>query len=166
MSTLADEETPQGQALFQELLWVHDHVRRDLETVRRLAVEHLAGEVRDEVAALKAGGPLWQLKVNCLHYCRFVHGHHRFEDLAWFPSIRRADPAIGPVIDRLEADHRAVAEHLHAVEHAVSALDATDDRASREALADALGVLGTHLLEHLAYEEQAAGPTLRRMRGI
>jgi hypothetical protein len=67
-------ETEQGRALFHELLWVHSVVRRDLETVRRLAAEVVDGlpakQLNAELDELQTNGPPWQLKVNCLRYCR------------------------------------------------------------------------------------------------
>ena len=30
--------------------------------------------------------PLWQLKVNCIYYCRLVHAHHNGEDTAYLPG--------------------------------------------------------------------------------
>jgi len=152
--------TELGEAFYEELLWVHGMLRQELELVRSLAARVADGlsaeELRIEVAALKANGPLWALKVNCLHYCRFVHGHHRLEDVALFPALRAADPDIAPVVDRLEADHRVVGAQLDEIEAAVAADDQQRVIAALDALAD-------HLLEHLAFEEESIGPTLRRM---
>jgi len=152
--------TALGEAFYEELLWVHGMLRQELELVRSLAARVADGlpadELRVEVAALKANGPLWALKVNCLHYCRFVHGHHRLEDIALFPALRAADPDIAPVVDRLEADHRVVAAQLEEIEAAV----AGDEQ---ERVIAALDALADHLLEHLAFEEENIGPTLRRM---
>jgi hypothetical protein len=152
--------TELGEAFYEELLWVHGMLRQELELVRSLAARVADGlsaeDLRIEVAALKANGPLWALKVNCLHYCRFVHGHHRLEDVALFPALRAADPDIAPVVDRLEADHRVVASRLDEIEAAVAADDQQRVIAALDALAD-------HLLEHLAFEEESIGPTLRRM---
>ena len=151
---------PLGEAFFQELLWVHGMIRQDLETVRELAQRVTDGlsadELSSELRSLKANGSLWALKVNCLHYCRFVHGHHRLEDVALFPALRAADPDIAPVVDRLEADHRVVAAQLEEIEAAVAAEAQARVIAALDALAD-------HLLEHLAFEEENIGPTLRRM---
>jgi hypothetical protein len=152
--------TELGEAFYEELLWVHGMLRQELELVRSLAARVADGlsadELRIEVAALKANGPLWALKVNCLHYCRFVHGHHRLEDVALFPALRAADPEIAPVVDRLEADHRVVAAQLDEIEAAVAAEE-------QQRVITALDALADHLLEHLAFEEESIGPTLRRM---
>jgi hypothetical protein len=149
-----------GEAFFAELLWVHGMIRQDLETVRSLAARVADGlpaeAIAAEVGALKANGPLWALKVNCLHYCRFVHGHHHLEDVALFPALRRADPDLSPIVDRLEGDHRRVAEQLDELEAAV----AGDDR---ERVVLALDELAAHLLAHLELEEESIGPALRGM---
>jgi hypothetical protein len=163
-------ETDRGRAMFQELLWVHSAIRRDLEIVEQLAAdvrEGLPGEaVEDALAELKTNGPLWRLKVNCLRYCRFVHAHHGAEDVLLFPALRAADTSIGPVVDRLEADHRRVSDLLNVVEAAARALTETDHDDARRRVIGGLHDLHVHLLEHLDYEELQAGPTIRRLEGL
>jgi hypothetical protein len=160
-------ETDRGRALFVELLWVHSIIRRDLKIVERLAAdvgEGLPGEaVQDALGELKAGGPLWQLKVNCLRYCGHVHAHHGAEDVLLFPALRAADPSISPVVDRLEADHARVSDLLDVVEAAARALTDTDGADARRRVIDGLRDLHVQLLEHLDYEERHAGPTMRRL---
>ena len=156
--------------MFEELLWVHSVIRRDLEIVEQLAAdvsEGLPGEaVEDALAELKTSGPLWQLKVNCLRYCRFVHAHHGAEDGLLFPALRAADSSIGPVVDRLEADHTRVSDLLDVVEAAARALTETDHDDARLRVIDGLRDLHGHLLEHLDYEELNAGPTIRRLESL
>jgi hypothetical protein len=160
------EETEQGKALFQELLWVHGAIRRDLETVEGLAAAVADGlpaeRAREWIESLKTDGPLWQLKFNCLRYCRFVHMHHNAEDTLFFPRLREANPAIAPVVDKLEADHRAVSDLLDEVEASAAALD-DEDGSARGRLVDGLGALAESLLAHLDYEEESAGPTIRAL---
>lgn len=140
-------------------------IRRDLGVVQRLAVEVGDGlpatELHDALDDLKTNGPLWQLKVNCLRYCRFVHSHHGAEDVMLFPALRRANPGLAPVIDKLEADHRRVSDLLDDVERAAAGLTRSED--ARERVTLALEVLAESLLAHLDYEERNAGPTLRRL---
>ena len=112
---------------------------------------------------LKTTGPLWQLKVNCLRYCRFVHAHHGAEDVLLFPALRAVDPSIGPVVDRLEADHARVSDLLDVVEAAARELTDTDGGDARRRVIEGLQDLHGHLLEHLDYEERNAGPTIRRL---
>jgi iron-sulfur cluster repair protein YtfE (RIC family) len=153
--------------MFEELLWVHSIVRRDLGIVEQLAAEvddGLPGEaVEAALAELKTRGPLWRLKVNCLRYCRFVHAHHGAEDVLLFPALRATDPAIGPVVDRLEADHRRVSDLLDRVEAAARTLTDTEGETARQDVVESLQDLHGHLLEHLDYEERHAGPTIRRL---
>ncbi len=163
----ANPETERGRAFFAELLWVHGMLRRDLDTVERLAADVAEGlsaeDLRLELETLKTTGPLWQLKISCVRYCRFVHGHHNLEDVAIFPAIRAVDPELGTVVDRLEADHRRVSDILEQIEDAAAALTEPDADAARGRVVAGLRELHSHLLEHLDYEEESAGPVLRRM---
>jgi hypothetical protein len=158
---------PADNPYFDELLWVHGMIRRDLEAVRRLASEVIAGrpaaEVRGELADLREDGVLWQLKVNCLHYCRFVHHHHRLEDLAVFPALRRLDANIEPVLDRLETEHRSVATLLEQIEDQAERLDA--DERVRDRVASRLDELNDLLLAHLEFEEDQLERPMARMHG-
>jgi len=160
-------ETERGRAMFAELLWVHSIVRRNLAIVEQLAAdvgEGLSGDaVEAALGELKTSGPLWQLKVNCLRYCRFVHAHHGAEDVLLFPAMRAADPSIGPVVDRLEADHARVSDLLDVVEAAARSLTDTNGGDARRRVIDGLQELHLHLLEHLEYEELNAGPVMRRL---
>ena len=145
---------------------MHGAIRRDLVSVEELAREVVSGlpaeQARERIAGLKTGGPLWQLKVSCLRYCRFVHSHHNAEDSLFFPTLRAANPAVDGVIDRLEAEHRSVSDLLDAVEAAAEELDG-DEESSRARLAEGLSALAVQLLAHLEYEEREAGPTIRSL---
>jgi iron-sulfur cluster repair protein YtfE (RIC family) len=153
-----------GEDLLQELKWVHNVLRQDLALCQELAGQVAAGVapeyVREQVKSLKTSSPLWKLRVNCLYYCHFVHAHHHTEDIALFPALRRTNPALGPVVDRLVADHRKVSGLLDQIEASAHALGTQDGTAPRARLVQALGDLSTDLLEHLAFEEEAIGPTL------
>lgn len=154
-------------SLFDELLWVHRMVRRDLDKVRGIAAavngDASSGEIRDGVEALKTNGPLWKLKVNCLHYCAFVHGHHNAEDAMLFPRLRASNPELDSVLDRLEADHRKVSDLLDEVEGAANDLRGEIAAAQRARLAGALEELARHLLEHLDFEEESLAEAMRAM---
>ena len=147
-------------------MWVHGLLRQDLATVERLAVEVAGGAAAAEVVAgvrtLETTGPLWRLRASCLHYCHFVHHHHRLEDRALFPELRRVNPLLAPVVDRLQEDHRRVAGLLEGVESAAETLDEEDTPAARESVATALDALALHLLAHLELEEESVAETLRR----
>jgi hypothetical protein len=171
MNTPIDEENSSareetlGERFVQELLWIHSILRQDLETVRRLAEEVAAGkaaeDVRADVATLQTNSPLWQLKAGCLYYCRFVHTHHTIEDAHFFPALRRSNPALGPVVDKLEADHRKVSDLCGDVGAAAADLVRDETPTVRARVVDTLNALRDCLLVHLAYEEEQVGPTLR-----
>jgi hypothetical protein len=155
-------------SIFDELQWVHRAIRRDLATVRDLAAaaangDASAGEVREGIETLKTNGPLWKLKVNCLHYCAFVHSHHNAEDSLLFPTLRASNPKLGSVVDRLEADHRQVSDLLDEVEAAAGDLRGEVAQEQRARLATALDGLADHLLEHLEFEEENLADVLGEM---
>jgi hypothetical protein len=153
-----------GNVLLEELKWVHNLLRGELERCRDLAADITGGapvdEVRARLEALQTRGPLWQLRLNCLRYCRFVHAHHGHEDVLLFPAVRTYAPGLSAVVDKLEADHRRVSDLLDQVEGAASQLGDPDERPARHHLVGALEELSDHLLEHLAYEEAALAPVL------
>jgi hypothetical protein len=148
-----------------ELTWVHDMIRRDLRTIRQMAADAAAGgaagQIQAGIGSLAASSPLWQLKAGCLHYCRFVHSHHHAESVLLFPALRRANPALNPVMDKLEADHASVSDLLGEVETAARDLSVVEDPAARTRLIEALHKLTADLLAHLQYEEDHISDTLR-----
>ena len=157
-------DSPPREGMFRELLAIHAHLRRDLHTVHRLAAQARDGlcpaTILGEIRNLETDSPLWRLKFGCWTYCRFVHAHHTVEDAALFPMARKADPALSPLIDRLEEDHLIV---HHITEHiAAIAANVPDDASgiSRFQLVAALTELESHLLAHLEVEEHALGPLL------
>nr|WP_062334694.1 hemerythrin domain-containing protein [Herbidospora sakaeratensis] len=148
-------------SLLSELTFVHNMLRRDLATIRRMAETAAAGgdlaEVRQGLRDLATRGPLFQLKANCLSYCSIVHTHHGIESATLFPRIRVLAPELNAAVDRLEADHVAVSGLLEEVE---AAARADDDRAR---LVKALDALADRFLEHLAYEEESLGAVLAQL---
>ena len=80
--------------------------------------------------------------------------------------MRDTNPAINPVIDRLQAEHRRVSDDLDAVEAAAEALGDDDGQATRAAVVDTLRALRENLLAHLDYEERSIEATVRRVRGM
>ena len=160
-----DEDEP----LYRELVMIHGMLRSGLATVAELARRTAEGaddaEIVRDVEALARDSALWRLRSSCLYQCRFVHGHHGLEDAVLFPAVRANAPAIGAEVDRLEADHRVIAEHLATVEDAAAGL--TDGLpGDRRRLVDALHRLETDLLDHLGREETLLRPVLRQMRSF
>jgi hemerythrin-like domain-containing protein len=121
-------------------------------------------QLREQLDALKRGSVLWRLQVSCLRYCSFVHLHHHAEDVEFFLELRATNPAIGSVIDRLQAEHRRVALDLDAVEAAANSLQREETEHARQAVVEALRALERNLLAHLDFEERSLEATVRRMR--
>jgi len=158
---MGETETPDSP-LLAELQWVHSMVRQDLQACTDLANAVAGGApasyVHTELASLQTSRPLFQLRISCLRYCAFVHSHHAAEDVALFPAVRRAAPGMAAVVDKLEADHRAVSDLLDAVQAAGEELADPNHHPARERLVGALNGLTEPLLEHLAFEEESLAP--------
>ena len=149
------------------LLAVHAKIRHDLDRVELLAEGALQGlsaeEIRRELHELRRDSVLWRLQVDCLRYCRFVHMHHGAEDREFFPELRETNPALNPVIDRLEGDHLRVSPDLDAVGAAARNLTSNESEETRQEVVRALRGLAENLLEHLDYEELSLKPTVLRL---
>lgn len=159
---LADAERAEG--MFRELLYIHTLLRRDLLTINRLAKAARDGldpaSIVAEIHNLETNSPLWQLRYGCWHYCRFIHGHHTLEDAALFPMVRKADPVLNPIVDKLEWDHLHVHHITERIVEAAERVPTGPTGIARFELVQHLGDLETHLLEHLTLEEQSIGPLL------
>ncbi|HUY25694.1 MAG TPA: hemerythrin domain-containing protein [Candidatus Saccharimonadales bacterium] len=159
-------ESPFGVAIHRQLKMVHLMLRNDLALCRELASDVAAGALSDEIfqriASLKTRSPIWTLRVNCLYHCRVVHAHYHAEDVEMFPALRRSNPELSAVVDKLESDHRVISQRLDEVEATDTPdLDGTGATAARERLVRALGDLADLLLTHLAFEEEAVAPAMR-----
>ena len=77
-----------------------------------------------------------------------------------FPHLRASDPTLGPVIDRLEAEHHVIAGVLDEVDRALVAVVTEPDGMSR--LREAVDLLTDTMLSHLAYEERVLLEPLAR----
>jgi len=159
---------PEGEALLEELLWVHGIIRGNLDTIRGVVAQIVDGasaaQVSSQIDDLASTSVVWRLRVDCMRYCHLVHSHHDLEDVAFFPALCRANPAIQSVVDKLAADHVVVSDYLDAVEAAAALIKI--DESARSDLANALTELSEHLLTHLDYEEASLAPTLRRLKEL
>ena len=158
--------TDHEAAAGQHLVDVHDMLRGELDQVRSLVDQVASGRVdagtaRSHVNEMTMRQNAWTLGAYCQSYCRVVTGHHSLEDQAMLPHLRRADPRLAPVVDRLEAEHRVIHDVLEGVDAALVEMvrgggDVTGLRAAVDLLTDTL-------LSHLSYEERELVEPLARL---
>jgi hemerythrin-like domain-containing protein len=154
------------QAVGHHLIDVHDSLRAELTQlddviaqVARGAVD--AGRARSLINTMAMRQNNWTLGSFCESYCRIVTAHHSLEDASVFPHLRRADPRLAPVLDRLHDEHEVIAEVLERVDQALVALVTTPDGLAQ--LQDAVDLLSDTLLSHLSYEERELVEPLARV---
>jgi hemerythrin superfamily protein len=145
---------------------VHDHLRAELEQIHDL-VEQVAagsmgvGQARSHINTMTMRQNNWTLGVYCESYCRLVTTHHSLEDATLFPRLRRADPDLAPVVDRLQEEHLVIHDVLEGVDKALVAL--VDGSATIDKLRAAVDLLDDALLSHLSYEERELVEPLARL---
>ena len=138
------------------LVEVHDGLRAELTRLRDIVEQVVAGEeqahrARNAINELTMRQNNWTLGAYCAQYCRFVTGHHGLEDRSVFPHLRRSDPALTPVLDRLESEHLVIHDVLEQLDEALVGL--VSGASGTTELKRVVDVLSSTLLEHLAYEE-------------
>ncbi len=158
--------TDHDRASAQHLVDVHDALRSELAQLRDLVAQVVAGGVgvgaaRSHIASMTLRQNNWTLGVYCAQYCRIVAGHHGLEDQSIFPHLRSKDPALAPVVDRLEAEHVAISEVLDRVDRALVAMVGEPDGLAQ--VSDAVDLLTDALLSHLSYEERELVEPLARL---
>lgn len=148
--------TAHEQASGKHLVDVHDMLRAELAQIQDL-IEQVAAGTMDVAAARSDLNMMtmrqnnWVLGSYCESYCRIVATHHTLEDQGLFPSLRRRDDRLGPVLDRLEEEHHVIHDVLDGVDRAlVATVSAPDGMVELRAAVD---VLSDALLSHLSYEE-------------
>jgi hemerythrin-like domain-containing protein len=86
--------------------------------------------------------------------------HHPKETALLFPKIRERAPQVGPVIDRLDADHARGEAAIRELEHALLAFEVMGP-SRREAFEAALQRYIGFYLDHMAVEERELLPAAR-----
>ncbi|HET6741052.1 MAG TPA: LLM class flavin-dependent oxidoreductase [Kribbella sp.] len=158
--------TPYQLQSGQHLIDVHDHLRAELDQVRDLVEQVAAGTLgvgaaRSHINTMTMRQNNWTLGTYCESYCRLVTTHHSLEDASLFPHLRRADPELVPVVDRLQEEHKIIHEVLEGVDKALVAL--VDGSGSIDGLRAAVDLLDDTLLSHLSYEERELVEPLARL---
>ena len=161
---------PQGWALTR-LLQLHKGIRADVELLGRVGAAVEVGDDRGAQADLQRltpRTPSWTLQTFCAAFCDFVAAHHTTEDALMFPMLlQHADGQfadLAQVIDKLKADHRALAGYLDRAQNAVAALPG--DPATRSAAVHAVEDVARHLTAHLDEEEQRLAPALNAVSRV
>ncbi len=154
-----------GLAVGRHLTDIHDHLRHELDQIRDLLEQvkrgsMTAGEARAVLNQMTMRQNNWTLGAYCAAYCTMITQHHGLEDRAIFPHLRRSDPGLVPVIDRLEQEHVIIHEVVEAVDRALVGLVAKPDDFAE--LQEAVDALTDALRSHLAYEEQQITEPLSR----
>jgi hemerythrin-like domain-containing protein len=119
------------------------------------------GTARSHLQTMTLRQNNWTLGVYCESYCRIVTTHHTIEDRTLFPHLRRAEPALVPVVDRLAEEHVAIHGVIERVDQALVALVTGPD--GMKDLNAAIDLLTDTLLSHLAYEERELVEPLARL---
>jgi alkanesulfonate monooxygenase SsuD/methylene tetrahydromethanopterin reductase-like flavin-dependent oxidoreductase (luciferase family) len=158
--------TPEQQATGQHLIDVHDALRAELarllETIEQVERGTLdAGRARSLINTMTVRQNTWTLGAFCESYCRIVTGHHGLEDASVFPHLRRRDPRLAGVLDRLEEEHHVIAALLDRVDRALVALVTEPDGMAQ--LQAAVDLLSDAMTSHLAYEERQLVEPLARL---
>jgi hypothetical protein len=159
--------TASGRRAGQHLIDVHNALRKELSELHEIL-----GQVRDgAMSAAAARGALsemalrqndWTLGAFCLRYCSVVTMHHEIETASVFPHLAHGDPALAPVIERLNDEHVVIHDAIQAVDRAlVQHINHPDDGFA--SISAAMDFLSDALLSHLAYEEQELVEPLARL---
>ncbi len=104
---------------------------------------------------------------------RNLHGHNTWEDRAFFPEIRAADPRFGHGLETLEADHEVLDQTIDSLTRQANRviklvqLEETQARSEAGALHDSATRIERFLERHLTDEEDLIVPILlhNKMRG-
>ncbi len=157
--------TPRQQEAGEHLKMVHDHLRRNMKTLRVLIERASAGsvtpaEVVDAAADLAMVANYRRFGNLCGQNCAIVDQHHSIEDYAVFPPLSAKGEAWKKVTDRLAAEHVVVHDLLVRLMEAIGALAESPDSDTFETARELYEALERVLLSHLGYEEDQIGDAL------
>jgi hemerythrin-like domain-containing protein len=157
---------PDELAAGRHLIDVHDMLRTELTQLRDVVAQvaqgaMAAGAARSLINTMALRQNNWTLGAFCESYCRIVTGHHGLEDSSVFPHLRRSDPRLAPVLDRLQDEHEVIADVLDQVDEALVGLVTRPDGMGE--VQAAVDLLTDTLLSHLSYEERELVEPLARV---
>lgn len=157
--------TPAQRAAGLHLKEIHDHLRANMQVLRRLIETAAAGDVTAEQIAAQAADLTMVANFRrfgnlCGQHCQFVHGHHSLEDAVVFPALGQVSAPLRKVAERLQEEHGVIHELLLRL---IDALEELAAQPTSENFADALIVyeaMERVLASHLGYEEDEIGDAL------
>ena len=154
------------QAAGQHLIDIHNALRAELAQLREVMDQVAEGALqashaRSLINTMTMRQNNWTLGAFCESYCRIVTGHHSLEDRSVFPHLRRSDPRLAPVLDRLHEEHEVIAGVLDRVDRALVALVTGPDGMAE--LRAATDLLTDMMHSHLSYEERELVEPLARL---
>jgi hypothetical protein len=146
-----------GRQVGRHLVDVHDHYRAELRQVRdvlRQVKEGTAriGDAREQINLMAIRANDWALGGICQAHCRSITDHHTLESRGIFPHLRRRQPDLAAVLDRLHEEHLAIHEVLEEVDAALVHL--ARNPTDYGPITEAIDLLTDTLLSHFAYEER------------
>jgi hemerythrin-like domain-containing protein len=158
--------SPRHLASAQQLIDIHQHLREELSQIRELLAQVLDESVppaaaRSAINEMTMRQNHWTVGAYCAAYCRVLTTHHTIEDQAMFPGLRRSDPRLSPVLERLQTEHEVIHEVLEALDRALVAFVGPEHDQQRLQLA--VDQLTDTLLSHLSYEERELVEPLARL---
>ena len=129
---------------------VHDALRRDLKRMQATLSGRPAPD--DQQRRALAQHAIWMME--------FLHHHHHTEDTGLWPLVRARRPDVGPLLDRMEAEHTAVVPAIDNVTGAAGCYRDDGSDLARTAFLDEVNALADVLLPHLRTEEDEAMPAV------
>jgi len=165
-SVVDEEYTALGRRIGEHFVGVHDYLRSELESLRDVVAQVLAGDMdpgqaRSALNAMTLRQNEWTLNAYGARYCGTVTQHHSIEDASILPHLRRSEPALSPVIDRLSKEHVDIHHLITEVDRAMVTY-VTEPAVGGRLLNDAIDLLTDSLLSHLSYEERELLPAITR----
>lgn len=145
-----------ARALSEELVHIHDGMRRELADLRTRIGASLPGPTTSEGGRSPVAGLDAELRARCLTFCAGLHEHHIREDDTAFPPLEQRFPALTPVIARLREEHTVVAR----INADLTALLEGDGGTDPVKLRARFDELSAELEDHFNYEEEQLSGSL------
>jgi deazaflavin-dependent oxidoreductase (nitroreductase family) len=143
-------------AVGDELVRIHDTLRRDLAALREEAEAYLDGRTGAAPPPDLAG----QLRTHCMAFCDVLGEHHDNEEARGFPLLEKRYPELAPVLERLRREHATVSRMKADLRALFDDLPGSEPARVR---AD-LDRMTAELEAHYAYEEAELVAALNALR--